>query len=168
MGFEVHSVGAVKLDGEPISSSRIRRLLESGRVEEAASCLGRPYVLAGMVIKGAGRGTSIGIPTANLDIWPKSAVPSSGVYVCQAHSAEGSWGAVTNIGIRPTFDEGRLFPVVETHILDYAGNSLYGSQLRLDFLARLRDEKRFEGVEELVAQINRDIQAGRERLAATQ
>jgi riboflavin kinase/FMN adenylyltransferase len=118
------------------------------------------------VVKGAGRGASIGIPTANLQIWPKRAVPASGVYVCRAGAGGQTWGAVTNIGVRPTFDEKLPAPVVETHILDYAGDSLYGKPLRLEFLARLRDEKRFVGVDELIAQINRDIEAGRAQLAA--
>lgn len=166
MGFTVHPVDAVELDGEPISSSRIRTLLGTGKVEDARRCLGRPYALSGEVVKGAGRGASIGIPTANLAIWPKRVVPASGVYVCRAEAGGRSWGAVTNIGIRPTFEEGLQAPVVETHILDYAGESLYGQTLRLEFIARLRDEQRFASVDELIAQIHRDIQAGRERLAA--
>jgi riboflavin kinase/FMN adenylyltransferase len=166
MGFEVRAVGALELDGEPISSSRIRRLLGEGRVEDAARCLGRPYTLTGEVVKGAGRGASIGIPTANLQIWPKRALPASGVYVCRVGAGDHTWGAVTNIGVRPTFDEKLRVPVVETHILDYAGDSLYGKPLHLEFLARLRDEKRFAGVDELIAQIKSDIEAGREHLAA--
>lgn len=166
MGFELHPVEAVELDGAPISSSRVRALLSEGKVEDAARCLGRPYALGGKVVRGAGRGASIGIPTANLDVWPKRAVPASGVYVCRAHIRGRIWGAVTNIGVRPTFEDQLVAPVVETHILDYAGDSLYGRQLRLEFLARLRDEKRFSSVDALIAQIQKDVEAGREHLAA--
>lgn len=161
MGFSVHAIPAVEIDGEPVSSSRIRALLAAGDVQAAARLLGRPYSLAGEVTGGAKRGRSIGIPTANLALWEKRAVPASGVYVTWATLDDKRYGSVTNIGVRPTFEDKLLAPVVEGHLLDYDGDEFYGQTLRLDFIARLRGEQRFTGVDELVAQIHRDIAAGR-------
>lgn len=161
MGFKVHAVDAVMMDGEPVSSSRIRSLLAEGDVQAAARLLARPYSLAGEVSGGAKRGRSIGIPTANLALWEKRVVPASGVYVTWATLGDKRYGSVTNIGVRPTFEEKLLAPVVESHLLDYDGGDFYGQILRLDFVARLRGEQRFAGVDELVAQIHRDIAAGR-------
>ena len=161
MGFNVHAIAAVEIDGEPVSSSRIRSLLSAGDVQAAARLLGRPYSLAGEVTGGAKRGRSIGIPTANLALWEKRAVPASGVYVTWATLGDKRYGSVTNIGVRPTFEEKLLAPVVESHLLDYDGGEFYDQTLRLDFVARLRSEQRFAGVDELVAQIHRDIAAGR-------
>ena len=165
LGFAVHAVEAVRLDGEIVSSSRIRKLLGEGKVEEAARFLGRPYALTGEVVGGAGRGRTIGIPTANLAISEKRALPASGVYVTWATVGSQRWGSVTNIGTRPTFEDKPAAPVVETHLLDYAGGEFYGENLRLDFVARLRAEQKFSGVEELLGQIHRDIEAGRLVLA---
>jgi riboflavin kinase/FMN adenylyltransferase len=161
MGFAVHPVSAVEFDGEPVSSSRIRSKLAAGDVNAAARLLGRPYSLAGEVTGGAKRGRSIGIPTANLALWEKRAVPASGVYVTWATLDDKRYGSVTNIGVRPTFEDKLLAPVVEAHLLDYDDDEFYGQTLRLDFISRLRGEQRFAGVDELVAQIHRDITAGR-------
>jgi riboflavin kinase/FMN adenylyltransferase len=161
MGFSVHALVAVELDGEPVSSSRIRKLLGDGDVQKAARLLGRPYSLAGEVTGGAKRGRSIGIPTANLALWEKRAVPASGVYVTWATLGDKRYGSVTNIGVRPTFEDKLLAPVVEAHLLDYDGGEFYGQTLRLDFIARLRGEQRFGSVTDLVSQIHRDIEAGR-------
>ncbi|MEX1248985.1 MAG: riboflavin biosynthesis protein RibF, partial [Anaerolineales bacterium] len=160
LGFQVHLIEAVKLDGEVVSSSRIRSLLAEGRVEHAARQLGRPYSLSGSVVGGAKRGQTIGIPTANTAVLEKRAIPALGVYVTWATVGRRRWGAVTNVGVRPTFEDKPAAPVVETHILDYGGGDFYGETLRLDFIARLRPEQRFSGIEELVAQIHRDIAAG--------
>ncbi len=165
LDFEVHQVEAVHLDGGVVSSSRIRSLLAEGDVEHAARLLGRPYSLSGTVVGGAKRGRSIGIPTANLDLDPKRCLPGNGVYVTWAAIGSRRWGGVTNIGLRPTFEDGSLAPIVETHLLDYGGSEFYGQTLRLDFVARLRAEQRFAGVDELLAQIRRDIDAGRLVLA---
>lgn len=161
MNFSVHAIAPVEIEGEPVSSSRIRSLLAAGDVQGAARLLGRPYSLAGEVIGGAKRGRSIGIPTANLALWEKRAVPASSVYVTWATLGDKRWGSVTNIGVRPTFEDKLLAPVVESHLLDYDGRDFYGRSLRLDFIARLRGEQRFAGVIELVNQIHRDIEAGR-------
>jgi riboflavin kinase/FMN adenylyltransferase len=161
MNFNVHALHAVEIDGEPVSSSRIRAKLAEGDVQAAARLLGRPYSLAGEVTGGAKRGRSIGIPTANLALWEKRAVPASGVYVTWATLGDKRYGSVTNIGIRPTFEDQLVAPVVESHLLDFDGGEFYDQTLRLDFIARLRGEQRFAGVDELVAQIHRDIAAGR-------
>lgn len=161
MAFGVHAIAAVEVDGDPVSSSRIRALLAKGNVQSAARLLGRPYSLAGEVTGGAKRGRSIGIPTANLALWEKRAAPSSGVYVTWAILGDKRYGSVTNIGVRPTFKEKLLVPVVEAHLLAYDGGEFYDQTLRLDFVTRLRGEQRFAGVDELVAQIHRDIEAGR-------
>lgn len=165
MGFEVHPVEAVRLNGEIVSSSAIRALLAEGRVDEAARFLGRPYALTGAVTGGAGRGRTIGIPTANLALSAKRALPASGVYVSWATIGARRWGSVTNVGVRPTFEDKPAAPVVETHLLDYDGGDFYGETLHLDFITRLRAEQKFSGVEELLAQIHRDIAAGRLVLA---
>lgn len=166
MDFTVHLVDPVGLDGAVISSSRIRRLLAEGKVTAAARLLGRPYSLSGEVVGGAKRGRSIGIPTANIKISEKRAVPANGVYVCWAYLDGQRWGAVTNIGVRPTFDDKLPAPVVEAHILDFDGNEFYGQRLGLDFISHLRPEQRFDGVDALIAQIQRDTTAAREQLAA--
>jgi riboflavin kinase/FMN adenylyltransferase len=161
LGFSVHPVEAVMLDGEIVSSSRIRMLLSEAKVEAAARLLGRPYSLSGEVVDGAKRGRSIGIPTANTAINEKRLVPPTGVYVTWAHIGQSRWGAVTNIGLRPTFDDQLPAPVVETYMLDYERGEFYGQTLRLDFASRLRAEQRFNGVEELLAQIHIDIETAR-------
>ncbi len=164
LGFSLHPVPALELDGAPVSSSRIRALLAEGDVSAAARLLGRPFALGGEVVAGAQRGRGIGIPTANIAVDEKLALPANGVYVTRARLGGQEWGAVTNVGLRPTFADGTLAPVVEAHLLDYAGAEFYGQQLELDFLARLRAEQRFDGVEALLAQIRQDIEAARELL----
>ncbi|HIQ09175.1 MAG TPA: riboflavin biosynthesis protein RibF, partial [Anaerolineaceae bacterium] len=105
LGYQVHVMEAVTLNGEVISSSRIRTLLSAGQVEEAARLLGRPYQVTGKVVQGDGRGRQLGFPTANLKIWARRMVPGPGVYVAQARLADGgTWGAVVNVGVRPTFE----------------------------------------------------------------
>ncbi|MGH2582437.1 MAG: riboflavin biosynthesis protein RibF, partial [Anaerolineales bacterium] len=167
MDFKVHVVPPVMQHGEVISSSRIRALLHEGAVESAARFLGRPYSISGQVVRGAGRGHSLGIPTANLDIWKKRLVPAIGIYVTQATVKGKSWGSVTSIGVRPTFNDNLPAPVVETYLLDYDDGQFYGETLNLDFIARLRDEEKFSIVDELMAQIDRDIEAARSILAKT-
>lgn len=164
-GYSLKVLEAVKVEGQPVSSSRIRRLLEAGEVEQAARFLGRAYALEGEVVAGARRGRGLGIPTANLAVWAKRAAPLSGVYACRAWLGQRSWEAVTNIGLRPTFEDELQAPVVEAHLLDYAGGDFYVERMRLDFVARLRDERKFEGVDELLAQIERDKAQAREILS---
>lgn len=156
--MEVETVPALSWEGAPVSSSRIRAALSAGDIALANALLGQPYELIGTVIRGDGRGRTLGFPTANLRA-ENGTLPADGVYA--ATTAEGTL-AVVNIGVRPTFEAGRS---VEAHLLDFSGN-LYDRTLGLAILARLRGEMRFSGVEELKAQIARDIEAARATLGA--
>jgi riboflavin kinase/FMN adenylyltransferase len=165
-GFEVHIVEPMRMNGEIISSSRVREALRSGDVGRAASYLGRPFEIPGEVIKGSGRGHQLGFPTANLSIWEERAYPRQGVYACYA-MVDGSWSqAVANVGSRPTFepDLGDRIPVVETYLMDFAESDLYGHQLKLQFMKRLRDEQHFENPEALREQIQLDLNQARHAL----
>lgn len=162
-GFAVQVIPPVLMDGEEISSTRIRQALRDGAVEQAARYLGRPFRLPGRVIEGAKRGRTLGIPTANLEIDEERAFPAIGVYACRAQHAAGTSLAVVNIGFRPTFDPSDGKPKVEAHLLDFSGD-LYGSTLTLDFIARLRPEMKFPNIEALLAQIKQDIASARQIL----
>jgi riboflavin kinase / FMN adenylyltransferase len=158
-GFELRVVNLMEADNEQMSSTRVRQALQLGDVAEAARLLGRPHRVPGTVVEGAGRGRTIGIPTANLSFPEEQALPSRGVYAAWARVESHQVAAVVNIGQRPTFD-GAGGLTVEAHLLDFASD-LYGQPLALDFVARLRDEKKFDGVEALVDQIKRDIEKAR-------
>jgi riboflavin kinase/FMN adenylyltransferase len=164
MDFTVQVVEEVTGNGDVISSSLIRQSLKDGDVARAAQLLGRPYNLDGEIVHGDGRGRTIGIPTANIKYWPERVVPAKGVYVCRANLQGPSWGAVTNVGVRPTFDTDTAQTYVETYLLDYDQGEVYGQHLNIEFLARIRDEQRFSGIDELVAQIHRDIETARQYL----
>ena len=153
-GFFADEVPEVRLRGQRISSSRIRGLLAEGRVNLARRMLGRPYGVEGAVVRGFERGRTLGFPTANLR--PRNRViPRVGVYVT-ATLVEGVWRrSVTNVGVRPTF-ESDAQASVETYILGWEGD-LYGDVVRVRFLRRLRDERKFSSVEELKSQIDRDV-----------
>jgi riboflavin kinase/FMN adenylyltransferase len=161
LGYTVQVFELVPTDGEIISSSRIRRLLREGRVREATTLLGRYPGVAGQVVAGAGRGWSLGFPTANLEVRRERAVPADGAYAVFAVLGVDRYPAVANIGLRPSFDNGRR--TVETHILDF-DEDIYGCDLVVEFVERLRDEKPFGNVADLVAQIERDCQAARRLL----
>ena len=156
LNFEI--VTPVEVDGQIVSSSRIRALVAAGNVELAARMLDRPYRIRGDVIRGAGRGTQLGFPTANLGR-VDTLLPGEGIYAGVAHVDGQRWPAAMSLGPNPTFDEGRL--KVEVHLDGYQGN-LYDRQIEVDFLARLRDIVRYHSVAELVAQLQRDVQATRE------
>jgi riboflavin kinase/FMN adenylyltransferase len=161
LGYEVHVVEPVVDGSESISSSRIRALLQEGRVAEAAQLLGRYHSLSGEVVVGAQRGRILGFPTANLEVRPERAVPADGVYAVYASLGRERYPAVANVGVRPSFDNGQR--TVEIHILDFDGE-IYGCDLVVEFVARLRDERRFEDIDDLVSQIERDSQSAREIL----
>ena len=158
-GFQVEVVNQVKVQDFAVSSSQIRALIREGKVDQAELLLGRPYKVKGKVVPGDGRGRTIGIPTANLKVWEEKLLPASGVYVCQAWVGGEQYGAVTNIGVRPTFDQQEPIPHLEAHLLDF-DEDLYGQEVALEFIRRLRDEQRFPNPEALVAQINKDIEQG--------
>ncbi|HWS88741.1 MAG TPA: bifunctional riboflavin kinase/FAD synthetase [Pyrinomonadaceae bacterium] len=158
LGFFADEVPEVRLRGQRISSSRIRELLAAGRVNLARRMLGRPYGVEGRVVRGHERGRTIGFPTANLRP-ANRVIPRGGVYVT-ATLIEGSWRrSVTNVGVRPTFEK-EAEPSVETFVMDWGGD-LYGDVVRVRFLHRLRDERRFAGVAELKRQIERDAARAR-------
>lgn len=160
-GFAPEAVTLLELDGRRISSSAIREHLQEGDLAWASAALGRPYDLAGTVVAGDGRGRGIGFPTANLAIAPELMIPATGVYAGHAW-LDGAWvPAVTNVGLRPTFDG--TTPTVEVHLLD-VDEDLYGTTLRFRFRHRLRPERRFDGVDALVAQIRSDVARARELL----
>jgi riboflavin kinase/FMN adenylyltransferase len=146
----------LEVDGEIVSSSHIRGLLLAGEVAEAAALLGAPYQLRGEVVHGDERGRELGFPTANLVPEEALACPGHGVYACLADGAP----AAVSIGVRPTFQTGRG-ELIEAYVLDFDGD-LYGRELRLDFLARLRGERRFETAEALIEQMHSDVQHTRE------
>jgi riboflavin kinase/FMN adenylyltransferase len=161
LGFAVRSMPPVLHESTPISSSRIREALAEGRVDVAREMLGRSFFVDGRVVKGDGRGRTLGVPTANLGVVNET-LPALGVYAgwvrrLEPHPA-GRWPAVANLGRRPTF-EGRD-TTVEAHVLDRE-EDLYGASLRLEFVARLRGERAFSGPSALVEQIRRDIEAAR-------
>jgi riboflavin kinase / FMN adenylyltransferase len=158
-GFRAHVVPPMTVDGAAVSSSEIRSSLQRGDVVAAARSLGRPYAIAGTVTSGAGRGRTLGFPTANVES-DRPLLVSRGVYWGRVHVDQGQHSAVVNVGVRPTFGETTL--AVEAHLLDFTGD-LYGRHVRLDFLDRLRDEMRFPSVEDLKAQVFRDIAAARGR-----
>jgi riboflavin kinase/FMN adenylyltransferase len=157
LGFVAHVVAPATADGLIVSSSGIRAMLERGDVAAAARALGRPYAIAGSVIRGAGRGRGLGFPTANLEP-DRPLLVARGVYRGVVWRDATAHPAVVNVGVRPTFGETALF--VEAHLLDFTGD-LYGDQVRLEFIERLRDEMRFPSVEALRVQVARDIETAR-------
>jgi riboflavin kinase/FMN adenylyltransferase len=161
-GFDAVVIDALTNDGETISSTGIRQALRAGDVARAAQWLGRPFQLSGTVIEGDRRGRTIGVPTANLDVWKDHAVPAKGVYACWAWVGDAKFGAAVNVGVRPTVADDP-FPTVEAHLLDFDRN-IYGTTVALDFVARLRDERRFPGLDALLAQIKRDVEMTRRML----
>ena len=157
--FSVQQNQQILYDNDLISSSRIRFLLGVGQVREAASLIGRNYSIEAIVEIGDQRGLSLGFPTANMAVWNEKVIPTAGVYACWAKIRGKTWGAVTNIGVRPTFESSLVSPRVETHILDF-NEKIYGEIIRLEFVSRLRNEVRFPSVDALVDQIQKDaIQA---------
>jgi riboflavin kinase/FMN adenylyltransferase len=168
MGFVVDVVPLLAASGEAdapsakVGSTAVRQALARGDMETVASLLGRPFGLRGPVIKGAERGKGLGFPTANMAFGQDRALPAFGVYVTRAYLREGVFPAVTNIGLRPTFGEDR--PTVETFILDFQGE-VYGQDLRIELLHRLRGEVRFPSPDALREQIEKDVAATRAYLA---
>lgn len=161
LGYFVDMVSPYQMEGVVVSSSNIRKFLKDGSVDRAALFLGRPFFLKGTVVPGDARGRSIGFPTANLDTWDERAVPKPGVYACMVKVGGTNIKAVTNIGYRPTFNNKPENPLVETHLLDFNGD-IYGDEIQIDFIQRLRDEIRFPGIDCLVSQIKNDISEARQ------
>jgi riboflavin kinase/FMN adenylyltransferase len=162
-GFAVRVVPALQRGGEPVSSSRIRRLILLGQVRAAAQLLGRDYFFRSVVEHGAQRGHRIGFPTANLKITPNKLLPANGVYAIRVQLEEIALTGVLNVGFRPTFGGNTL--TVEAFIFDFEGD-LYGKLLTVSFVQRLRGEKRFASAEALQQQIGRDVANAKRILSA--
>ncbi len=157
-GFSVSRVSPAQAGGAPVTSTRIRDAISRGRIPEATDLLGRPHIIIGEVVRGSGRGRALHTPTANLRI-ESECVPARGVYATLVAVDGGLHPSVTNIGTRPTFNEGSEI-VVETHLLNWDGD-LCGTTLELSFIERLRAEKRFESADALQAQMRSDIERAR-------
>jgi riboflavin kinase/FMN adenylyltransferase len=159
LGFRTHVVPPYSIGGIAVSSTAVRAALAAGDVERAAALLGRPYAITGEVVRGAGRGRGLGFPTANVRP-ARPTLARTGVYACRVDLLDGGGPhrAVVNVGVRPTFGETDL--AIEAHVLDFSGD-LYGRPLRVAFLRRIRDERRFPSVEALRVQIADDVRAAR-------
>jgi riboflavin kinase / FMN adenylyltransferase len=150
--FETRVVPLVEVDGETVSSTRVRALVAAGDMEGARHCLGAPFMIEGEVVSGDQRGRELGFPTANLIPDDRLVIPGHGVFAAFASGIP----AAVNVGVRPTFETGRGV-LIETYLIDYEGD-LYGTELRVAFVERLRGEKRFASVEELIAQMRLDVE----------
>ena len=163
MNFTVTVIPPAMINGEVVSSTAIRKALADGDTKRAVCLIGRPFSLYGQVITGVGRGAKLGFPTANLAIDSKQALPADGVYATWAYIDGKAYLSMTNIGKRPTFGDNKR--IVEVYVLDYLSN-LYGRELKIDIIERLREEKRFDNAEELKRQIAEDIKQGKAILSA--
>jgi riboflavin kinase / FMN adenylyltransferase len=161
LGFQVAVAPLLELHGAPVSSSRIRALIAEGDVAGAGTLLGRPAWLEGTVVRGDGRGRDLGFPTANLQPAPRTALPARGIYAGRGHLESGAFVAAVSVGYNPTFTDTRNAIRVEAHLLDF-DRDIYGEPLLLEFTDRLRDEQRFGSVEDLIAQLHRDVHRTRE------
>lgn len=159
MGFDVDVVPPVETGGEPVSSSRIRRAVASGRMDEALACLGRPYSLRGVVVRGDGRGRHLGFPTANLKISnADKLIPPAGIYAVRGVLHSGTYAGALHLGPRPTFKGSP--PTIELHLMDFQGD-LYGEEIRVDFVEFLREVLPFSTVAALIDQMREDVETAR-------
>lgn len=163
LGYSVEVVPAVSDESGVISSTEIRKLVSTGNVTEAGNLLGHRYQIGGEVIHGAGRGKKINFPTANIDYPEQKVIPANGIYACWATLGEERFMGATNVGFNPTFTPERKTASVEAYLLDF-DRDIYGEHLKLEFVARLRDELKFDSVEALVEQMHRDVKQTREIL----
>ena len=164
-GFSVTVIEAYYEDGILVSSTKVRELVAAGRMGETRKLLGRYYQIRGEVQRGKQRGgKEIGFPTANLHVEEEDLIPKYGVYVCQVICDGKCYGGVINVGLNPTFSENKL--VAEAHIFDFK-QDIYGKPIKVNLLQFLRDERRFSGIQELSAQIARDVVRAKEVLAST-
>lgn len=162
-GFTVHVMqDLVQWRGERVSSSRIRQALAEGDMAEVNGCLGRPFCVSGQVTMGDQRGRQLGFPTANLSVWEQQLLPANGVYAAYAQLHDEVYQAATNVGVRPTVNDRKL--LVEAHLLNFE-REIYGETLSLDFIARVRDERKFPDLKALTEQIRTDVTTVRRLLA---
>lgn len=155
--FTYRIIPKVELSNEKISSTRIRELLTSGKMEEVNTLLGRPFSLSGIVVEGDKRGRKIGYRTANLQVKSDTLLPKSGVYAVKVFYKNHSYEGIANIGVKPTFKDHLIEPSIEVHIFDFNQN-VYGKNLVIQLIKYIRDEKKFNGIEELISQIKQDEQ----------
>ena len=161
LNFSMHGLAAVSLDGEPVSSTRIREAIRSGQFDAAGQMLGRAWSLAGPVVKGDQLGGKLGFPTANLDVNGR-VLPPNGVYAVHVHLGSQIHRGVLNIGVRPTVATGQPQVRVEAHLLDFNGD-LYGQDMEITFVEKLREEQKFPSLDALQEQIARDVANARRR-----
>jgi len=155
-GFEVIVIPPLKVNGNIVSSSLIRKTLKSGNVKQAGKYLGRGYSIGGIVVSGDGRGKQVGFPTANIDYNKTRLLPKNGVYVTLAKINGRSYPSVTNIGLRPTFANQLNIPRIETYILDFNEN-IYDKYITIEFIDFIREELKFSSIKELKLQIDKDV-----------
>ncbi|MDQ3618103.1 MAG: bifunctional riboflavin kinase/FAD synthetase [Pseudomonadota bacterium] len=163
LGFVAGEIAPVLLDGERVSSTRIRAALQAGEFVEAAHLLGRPYSIAGHVVRGRQLGRTLGFPTANLRFAGDTVPALSGIYASWVHGVgAGPWASVSSLGTRPTVDGTR--PLLEAHLFDFDGD-LYGRRIEIEFVTKLRDEVKFPDLPALTAQMHRDAEQARAHLS---
>jgi riboflavin kinase/FMN adenylyltransferase len=163
LGYSAEVVSALSDESGVISSTEIRKLIEVGNVAEATRLLGHPYSLHGPVIHGDARGRTINVPTANIAYSREKMIPAKGIYACRAYLNGQKYLAAINIGTNPTFTPDKETPNVEAHLLDFR-REIYGEDVRLEFVAHLRDELKFDSVETLLEQIWKDVEMTRKIL----
>ncbi|HVN15164.1 MAG TPA: bifunctional riboflavin kinase/FAD synthetase [Anaerolineales bacterium] len=163
LNYEVQMVDALSDESGVISSSAIRKLISVGDVADAVKLLGHAYGLRGSVIHGDGRGRELGFPTANIDYPSEKILPSNGIYACWAWLGEEKFAAAVNVGLRPTVRDDQTIPNVEAYLLDF-DREIYGQTLKLEFIARLRDELKFASFQALIDQMYKDVEKTREML----
>ncbi|HEX8992743.1 MAG TPA: bifunctional riboflavin kinase/FAD synthetase [Anaerolineales bacterium] len=164
LGHEVEIIPALGDESGVISSTEIRKLVATGDVADAAALLGHPYSLHGPVVHGDGRGRKLGFPTANIDYPPEKILPAHGVYACRVWIDRTAYPAATNVGIRPQFYGSANRPLAEAYILDF-DRDIYEEDIRLEFVARLRDEQKFPSVDALIEHMHQDVDRTRQLLA---
>src|SRR5699024_10882644 len=162
--FSTTTIDKVEHDGEKVSSTKIRQLLKNGNVSEANKWLGRCFTVSGLVVEGNKRGHSLGYPTANLEVDPEALLPKPGVYAVKVVYKQEVYEGMANLGFNPTFEANRDTPVLEVNILDYS-NNLYGEELRLEWHAFIREEKKFKDAQELIDEMAHDEKTIRQYFA---
>jgi riboflavin kinase/FMN adenylyltransferase len=166
LDYAVEVIPALSDESGVISSTEIRKLVSTGNVSEAFKLLGHPYTLSGEVIHGAHRGRTINYPTANVDYPVQKVIPPNGIYACWARLGTERFMAATNIGFNPTFTPERKTQSLEAYLLDF-DRDIYGQQMTLEFIARIRDELKFDSVDALIQKIGEDVEKTREILGAS-
>ena len=163
LNYSVEVIQALSDESGVISSTEIRKLVATGNVTEAAKLLGYNYSMSGEIIHGAERGRKIGFPTANIDYPKQKVIPANGIYAGWAWIGEEKFMAATNIGFNPTFTPERQTPSLEAYLLDF-DRDIYGQELKLEFVSRIRDELKFDSVDALIEKIHEDVDKTRDML----